>query len=1237
MSELRANPFMSKPILYHGKRLPLGELSPDEFVTFVYGALEVIAPKHGFEVHAKPDGPGDGGFDVDGVRPDGRWVCVQCKKYSGQLSIPHVVLELAKVGLRSKLKDHDVAEHYFITSGTIQTKLYDALRQTAHQVLLAAALNAAQNHEDLRKLREQTQSRGLDLAEIVRAYIENLGSHIIVWDGDTFDSQVFSVSSKLQDHIERHFTVDRILRDSPRPNFDETKYLRRWITPTLGHVSLEARAGCLPHDLLTMSPADPLSPLRHSDGAGLRPDLTQSEETKSVEEALANTASGEIVLLVGAGGAGKSTSLERVRTRLAADRQNTEGPLPILVPIAEYRGDLSKLIHQKLGITWGHWCSIPGPILLLIDGLNETSQIPELLAELEALPIWDRLGCVISLKTGALAERIQFRPISRTLELLPLTLAQIREMAKPFFHSDYELLHFVDEVRNGINSSVASILQLPFGIAYAVVVFKDMGRLPLTRVALLEKAFYGRFTRNNVLPPAALASIEYQSFKKLASAFAHQMAVVSGLRTVRREDLEYIVIETLESLHSRTGRDRIFGIQSLQDCDLLRLLQHYEVVIKGDEDEWRMPHDIVAGFLAAPLLARDWRHRLEHLKAGICDDAWPFAGAHVPLSELDDYLSTLAQVDLELAAQCAIEIGIEATTRLEPIIDHIEARGSLIDLALSARAWGILNTPTALRRLKARMEQGHPRQLASWWARRALALAGDEEFLRSLLATADEWSEPTPIFQNRENELWALVPAHVALRLARERLTQEPPSAPLGMSLTTLARHGDDSDIHFIRGVMDGYRWFPAFCHAFRCFFALAPSLAVEDIRSRIRATENPEGKFNLSELLHGQGQQIDVPWMLSFALDELGSGSQVDNDPFRQRRSTAITMLCESDIPQDLRERIVRAYPDADMRLRGQLWRLAIAHKLPEFDSLAFAAVASISNDELEEAAQFAAVREWCPADRSSFTRALVQRIQPCSELWYSSDQRPILEYLLAHGEHDVVTGVIEEQLRALLEAYHSTLMGQEPQLMVGSVNMLEGMGPVVAQQKIATYAGPLIFPAARVADRLPTRLRAELLLLHITWMGVLDPFRQLLRSVEDEELDRCLQLISNHNMLGHAMKVVLERGPTPTRLRLLEEALTHLVEHSYIDQGFIEAAKCFWSETVAQMVITCVSGASWRLGVEAVQAGALISLVAELMTPELAERLLKPALASPLSAVSCEVLLFWYEGSMWKWRRGI
>ena len=415
----------NKPRLYHGLRIPFDSLEPEPFASFVHGALHEIGAGRGWTNFQQSDVGPDGGFDSFAENETGGGVCIQCKRYS-VISIPEVGRELAKVAMTAAIEKLTISEHLIVSSGKAREALRKALREANRATLRARAVVEA-NGEELQGLRERASDAGIDVTHAVQEYVDEVTP--IVWSGQEFDVQLGLVWPRIQSLVERTFTIYSVVREHPRPDFDEAEYrqgcesraLRRWI-------QLSCEAGALPANVRGATAGDPLA----DRGGSSRPRLFQSPQM--VEKIVASAPAGAVQFLVGEGGAGKSTTLERIRSSLLNQRRSEKpnAPLPVIVHLGTVLGTLDESIQAALHVKHGHWSAIPGHLLLLLDGIEDMA--PAILTAMsrELKELGPRVSVVVTSRSAGpqapvvipSAEAWHVRPLgpSEVAELVSLVL-----------------------------------------------------------------------------------------------------------------------------------------------------------------------------------------------------------------------------------------------------------------------------------------------------------------------------------------------------------------------------------------------------------------------------------------------------------------------------------------------------------------------------------------------------------------------------------------------------------------------------------------------------------------------------------------------------------------------------------------------------------------------------------------------------------------------------------------------
>jgi hypothetical protein len=347
---------------YEGLGFPIDRLSPDDFECFVFGCLLSIQDVLGLRVIGKPSGSGDGGFDVQGeVVATGRLVCVQCKRQGQPLDMGQLIKELAKVAATSALEDSDIGEYRLICTGGVRKKVVSALRAVSRKEIATDVGNALQGATDgeLFSLRVKLEQRDETPSMIGESFVLKLDK-LIAWNLKEFDAALSPRWETILEVAQRYFRIATVVRDNPRAAFDRLAYIAEYrdFNPVIEprFVSTDLPAG--------ISIGTDVS-VNSSNAAALK-------KFNSIDDFLQLDV-GDLVLLVGQGGIGKSTSLALIRARVL--QVSPESMLPILISLATYTpGSLDRLINQELSANYGTWRFLPEKLLLLCDGLNECAR-----------------------------------------------------------------------------------------------------------------------------------------------------------------------------------------------------------------------------------------------------------------------------------------------------------------------------------------------------------------------------------------------------------------------------------------------------------------------------------------------------------------------------------------------------------------------------------------------------------------------------------------------------------------------------------------------------------------------------------------------------------------------------------------------------------------------------------------------------------------------------------------------
>jgi len=1233
-----------KPNLYVGKKLPLYELNADDFEKFVYATLEEVGQIHGFSIVGKSTEPSDGGFDVTGRRiKDKKIVCIQCKRYKETLQLSHVSKELAKVAFQSATESSDVVEHYFITTGDISDKLQSANRETDRKTLVESSLKAANDPKRLTKLRKKMQDQNRNIDDTVKNYINKL-EEIIFWSGSEFDLQLGNVWSKLSETIEKYFTVTPVLLEHPRPDFDENAYLEKCkgrIHEEL--IPLFLIPGNLPKNLATKSYADPSAHYQTLNRGSEKKseDTFQSYEATENLKKLTDTVSGKCILLVGDGGSGKTTTLRSLSDKISQIRlQNKQAPLPIFVDLSRYQNDLEKIINNELEIIYGCWKYIPENFLLLCDGLNEipASSLRNLVQELSELlssSIRERINCIISVRPSGVAQPI-ILPVTEVFEISPLTMNSIRKLAAKKLiknkHSD-----FLDEIRKKIAYNSPGLFRLPYGIVMSIGVFEKDGCLPLTINELIEEYLSLRFKRNQEI--SSDIDIPNESIKKIAKAIAFKVRFEKERNKISLDEAQEFVGNVFSKL-----KKCIFGLDAINSVQAFRLLEHYEIIKITSDDFVNFEHDVVLDYLASEDLSKKWESYRNTIKESrVYDAVWIYASSQISVEQQNSFLEFVTEIDLLLCAVCALEMGEKGIAIAEDlIINKYEKNNSELKSWRRLLSLGTLGTKNCIDYLKKCLSKTEPlynkdRHYEDHRIKIALAMSGDEEFLSEIFPQVER---ELPFVSGGILSIWEKAPINIQLKLAKKRIEKvnNPDPKLVQRSVHIIALYGDKADARLIEKVMDqllhniqeGEIYFYHFFKTLSCLYELDPSKTIDKMLSILKSkdTLNNITLMYVLYALFKLGEEVDIEWILNFLTDDVElQYKESDLRILDDAKEKALEILMKTPLSSKIRDSIQEKYNQADDKIKGFLWRIAIAHKLESFDELAFFIIRQdLSNEIAMYLPEFALKREWESDVDRKFIEYAIYRVQNDTDLWYTLAYPYLLEYLLEKGEKELVSEKIKWIFSELLEANRICLLGQRT-VLPGRINILDKAKDEDIEFKIQMEFIKMLPLCSRVAEFIPKNLINSLMRINFSFLKDAEKYMEiLLKKFDADELDNNLMEISDRSLRIWLLSIVSRFGGTKIRLQILEDELAQSVVKSDLNKAIIN----MWDEETAQAVVRGIIKAQWSEKYGDYFIDKISITMQQRVSKLIAERYIKPNLSRELHPLSRKYLQLWYESGI-------
>jgi hypothetical protein len=1205
-----------KPNLFRGQPIRLLDLTSDAFEDFVYATMSEWGPLQGFRVTSGPSESSDSGFDVTGERQgDGKSVCIQCKRLTGTFHLNSIGSELAKVALKTALEGAQVVEHFVITTGSVGETLRSALRSKPRTTLAKAAADAAEKHADLATLRSKARERGFNVRDIVEKYVLQL-ERLRVWSGRDFDQELGRVWSKIIPFLERFFQVEIVLREYPRPDFDRAQYLQSLAAESPSDlIRLRAVLTDLPPNVVRTRGEDPLAEGRDSrDG-----DPKEKEGVLDVVTTLIQTPLKTCTILHGKGGSGKTTTLKLVLGAVAAEPSTCDdAPLPVFVRLSSYQGRLQDQIHAALHITHGTWTSLPGPFLLLLDGLDEmpTAQVQPLLDELDLVLRDEFAACVLTIRGAGLRTPACLTRARTCLRILPLTLREVIDIAKSRIPSD-QRESFLTQLRSRLRALWPSLLFLPFGYLAAISIFLKTGTLPSTSEELIEGILKGRFKRNRLRSHSMeerLHAVPDAVVRGLAEAIAFAFRIEVQRTSVSVQEAHEMVARSLALVKSENR----FGVSMLSDLDALVLLKNYEFLEPTPDGRMGMPHDIVADFLASPRLAANWERYVDRLESTIGQDAWSYASILIPLEQQAAFLEPIAAADLIQAASCAAAMGGHAPELIEPLalaLDDLKAR---LPIFQAASCMGILGTPACLTRLRDRVRREPNGSIRKYQAERALAQRGDDATLRVILANQEPSVSTGLKVSGGELDLWFQAPPDITLSLARQRLDTVPVNPSVVLSLRTIHLYGDDTDFVRVSSALEQTSNLAAFYAASHCLLALDRQHAVELLTSRAVLLPAVE-QLPYAEVLSTAKAPLDT----SPLLDELLNGPGPSNESAAGIRRRILEIVKKERLPDGYEPRIRAAFEKADEYQQSDLWQVATAHRLRAFDDLAIAALSRGGMNEVGCAANFAKARGWEADISDRFAALCLERAGTADGTeWYFPR---VLEYLLQVGKESQVVALLEPLLRDLLPRHKAARRRFNKKAL--SRRRTGANGPVDMEEfRLSVSVPELVKIAATLSGYIPRDVAREIVGLDLSFSNddVKNARCSIARCLPAGDIDEALMQIDEPDVRIQVLGGISDLGATPTRIEVLCQELPKvLCWHAY---GLVRAVDNLWSRRVAEASVNAVATMKWpEYGSQL--AHEFVDVVAHRMTSELASAVVLPQIETTKDTDSREILQYWYD----------
>lgn len=148
---------MEKPILFNSRLIPLDQLNDEKFADFIYSIIPFMFPD--FQLIGSPPKTWDGGFDARAKhKNNGKYICIQSKRYDSKLTLSQIGTELAKVALTSKDEKFITSRHYFFSIAGATKEVY-FLEKPDRKKLKCEALKAVKKAKNFKTVKAKLKKK----------------------------------------------------------------------------------------------------------------------------------------------------------------------------------------------------------------------------------------------------------------------------------------------------------------------------------------------------------------------------------------------------------------------------------------------------------------------------------------------------------------------------------------------------------------------------------------------------------------------------------------------------------------------------------------------------------------------------------------------------------------------------------------------------------------------------------------------------------------------------------------------------------------------------------------------------------------------------------------------------------------------------------------------------------------------------------------------------------------------
>lgn len=457
-------------------------------------------------------------------------------------------------------------------------------------------------------------------------------------------------------------------------------------------------------------------------------------------------------------------------------------------------------------------------------------------------------------------------------------------------------------------------------------------------------------------------------------------------------------------------------------------------------------------------------------------------------------------------------------------------------------------------------------------AQRALAATGDYEFLAQILTIVDA-VRSTPIrMSGGEVDIWDHAPLPKRLDVVRRRLLACSLGEPVAESLRLVAFERDTDDIATIERHLEASRDLSAWGNAIHALHILAPERAKVAVGNVVASVPSITGRARLLRMAAIAGVPIDVDEAFRCAIAELPAEVPDERNGFDLILLIS-DVVSKMTLPLPLVNVVERELPDSAGDRRARLWQLAFECHSASIGDYAASCIVSWTQDAGNACRYFIEHPDLANGHRL----LLIERCERAIEdehSWYDWVTAQALELLLQLGCYtstaSALVSILERAARVTIAARKATSTNLSP----GDLAFFRSLPSEHAASHLEFQMGPLIPVVARARSFLPQSALTCLLSFDFNVSeAAFSDLRLALSDVPDPAIDGELAQIQDLSTLLSGLLIVCPRGPTPTRLELLERGLRACYCHPAGMHRMQRAIEACWCRDVLQMILKFVS----------------------------------------------------------------